>query len=427
MMSDNRRPFPFGTGALTFMGVAIRPIRRDHPRVMTRRLIVHLDMDAFYVSVERLRDPSLKGKPVIVGGSPDGRGVVASASYEARAFGVRSAMPSSVAARLCPQAVWVHGAMENYAEYSQRINAVLETFTPVVQMASQDEAYLDMTGTERLWGPPLQMGDRLRSAVMGATSLPCSLGIGPTRTVAKIASAACKPRGMLWVPALAAEAFLARLDVSAMPGIGAKTEARLRAIGLRTLGDIQRLGRDPMRRVLGEHGVELWERAMALRGGEVGTAGDAKSISNEVTFETDLTDRADMADVLLALAEKVASRARASGAVGRTISLKYRYAGFETHTAARTLSSPTCDEGIVHQVAVELLEAKRDQARAIRLLGVALTSLEYDGGQQDLVEQADGEERHARLLGAIDTIRDRYGFQTIRRLGARNRSRGEWG
>ncbi|MCB2155594.1 DNA polymerase IV [bacterium] len=390
-------------------------------------LIFHVDMDSFYVSVERLKDPSLIGKPVIVGGTPGGRGVVASASYEARAFGVHSAMPCSQAIKLCPKAIFVRGHYHEYGDYSRRIREVMEEFTPIVRMASQDEAYLDMTGTERLWGAPMKSAHRIRQRILEETQLPCSLGLGSTRTIAKIASALCKPRGILWVPAGSEREFLSPLPIAKMPGIGPKSEKRLNETGLKYLGDVIRLGRDEMERLFGAHGAEFHDRACGIGGSFLGEPEDVKSVSHEVTFERDTADREFLAGVLSELTEKVASRLRKAGARAATVSIKYRYTGFETHTAAITIPSPTADERVLLETAVKLLEDNADPSRPLRLIGIAGCNLIWGESQMDFFSDSEETERRTRLLEAIDSLREKHGFSAIRRAKSRDESRGQWG
>lgn len=389
--------------------------------------IAHLDMDSFYVSVERLLDPSLEGKPVVVGGTPDGRGVVASASYEARAFGVRSAMPSAHALRLCPQLVFIHGDLAKYAEHSRRVRDVLSGFTPVVEMASQDEAYLDLTGTERLWGSPPRAAGRIRDAVRERTGLPCSIGVATRKHIAKIASALCKPRGLLWVPSGSERAFLAPLPAGRMPGIGPKAQERLASLGIKTLGQLQQAGPGALESAFGAHAESIRQRALGESGAVLDPDSEAKSISHETTFEEDIADAGQLRAVVWGLAEKVAARLRAAGVHASTIVLKYRYAGFETHTASRTLGAATQDDRALAEACVEMLEAKRDKSRPIRLLGVGASGLCGDAGQLDLLAGAESDPRGKRVAAALDAIRGRHGFKAIGRAGSRDPSRGQWG
>ena len=260
----------------------------------------HLDMDAFFVSVEELFDPSLKGKPVVVGGRPKERGVVSAASYAARKFGVHSAMPLRTAYKLCPQAIFVEGHRERYVEYSGKVYEVLQKFSPRVEMASIDEAYLDLTGTERLLGPPLAAAHGLHNAVRGATNLNCSIGAASSRLVAKIASDQAKPHGILWIPPGCEARFLAPLDVRKIPGVGKVTERSLHDCGVRKIGDLARLDRSSLEQRFGKWGLALAGKA---RGedtggwfdGEIGDDVEPRSISHEHTFSVDTADRSERA------------------------------------------------------------------------------------------------------------------------------------
>ncbi len=383
-----------------------------------QRLVFHVDMDSFYVSVERLLNPDLVGKPVVVGGPPNSRGVVASASYEARAFGVRSAMPCSQAYRLCPQLVFVGSGFGVYSEYSRRIGDVLRTFTPLVQMASQDEAYLDMSGTERLWGDPEASARSIKTRLREDTGLPCTVGASSSRTVSKIASAHAKPDGLLWVRPGGERGFLAPLDAGRLPGIGAKTQTRLRELGIRTLGDIQRVGRVECRRLFGDHGASLWDRASGIDDNAVEPdTGPPKQVSHETTFAEDISDSGELSRRIAALSDKVASRLRAQDLTAFTVGIKFRYADFETHGASRTLENPTNDPSVLRDEARGLLAEKRDPRRPLRLIGVAASGLVGGGeGQMDMLS-AERDERRERLWKAVDALRGKYGEDAVERGG----------
>lgn len=379
------------------------------------KVLLHLDMDCYYVSVERLLNPALVGKPVAVGGAEWGRGVVSSASYEARAHGVRSAMPMGRARQLCPGLVVVSGSMEVYTKYSRRIRELLEEFTPLVQMASQDEAYMDLTGTERLWGPPLAAAEKVRARVAGATGLPCSVGLATNKLVAKVASGLCKPSALLHVPPGSEEAFLAPLPVRRLPGVGPKAAERLRELGITCIGDIARMGGDRLQRLFGNHGFALAERARGIAHGEVEIDSCPKSIGAEETFTRDTCEARFIDSILAGLSEKVASRLRAQDAAAQTVTLKYRYENFETHTAAESFTSPTDDEGEILGAARRLLAKKASGGRPLRLVGVTAGNLLFGEIQEDLFGLGEEREKRRRLHAALDTARRKHGFSILRR------------
>lgn len=373
-------------------------------------------MDAFFVSVEQLLDPSLKGKPVIVGGRPDERGVVAAASYEARQFGVHSAMPLRTAARLCPQAIFLRGHPDRYRQVSEQVFGVLETFSPLVEMASIDEAYLDMTGTERLHGPPLEAAHRLHEAVKRKTGLNCSIGVATSRLVAKVASDLAKPNGVLWVLPGAEARFLAPLDVGRLPGVGKVTEQHLHRLGLRKVGDLARLDEAFLEEKFGRWGLALAGKARGEDAGGwfdagIGAAGDPKSISHEHTFRADTADLETLEAMLARLTEMVARRLREHRLHARTIQIKLRYQDFSTFTRARTLDHATAvDSELLAEV--RALFRKHWTGRPLRLLGVCASGLERTEGQMSLLDQPQ-RERWERALAAVDRLRDRFGESTV--------------
>src|SRR5271165_4507151 len=282
---------------------------------VAHRTIFHVDMDAFFVSVEELYDPTLKGKPVVVGGQRDERGVVSAASYAARKFGVHSAMPLRTAAKLCPQAIFVNGHPQRYREYSAKVHDVLGHFSPLVEMASVDEAYLDMTGTERLHGRPLHAAQRLHDAMKSATQLNCSIGIGSSRLIAKVSSAKAKPNGVLWVLPGEEAKFLAPLAVGDIPGVGKVMEQKLHALGIQKVGDLARLEDGDLERRFGKWGLALAGKARGEDAGgwfdsEVGENVDAKSISHEHTYNEDTADVSQLEATLMRLSEMVGRRLR---------------------------------------------------------------------------------------------------------------------
>jgi DNA polymerase-4 len=380
------------------------------------RTIFHLDMDAFFVSVEELYDPSLKGKPVVVGGRPNARGVVSAASYAARKFGVHSAMPLRTAYRLCPQAIFVDGHPDRYRNFSRQVREVLHSFTPLVEMASIDEAYLDMTGTERLHGPPLEAAHRLHEAIKERTSLNNSIGAATSRLVAKICSDQAKPNGVLWiVPGMEAR-FLAPLDVRKIPGVGAKTEEGLHALGIRKIGDLARLDEEFLEERFGKWGLALAGKARGKDAGgwfdsPVGADEDPKSAGHEHTFDPDTADRGKVEASLAHLAEKVGRRLREGGWFARTIQIKLRYSDFTTLTRARTLDHATCIDTELFAEARALFR-KHWTGRPVRLIGIQSSHLEANEGQMDLLAQGE-RDRWGRAMEAADKLRDRYGENSV--------------
>jgi DNA polymerase-4 len=374
-------------------------------------------MDAFFVSVEELYDPSLRGKAVVVGGKHNERGVVSAASYAARKFGVHSAMPLRTAYKLCPHAIFVEGHMERYREYSGRVFDVLNRFTPLVSMASIDEAYLDMTGTERLHGPPMKAAHLLHQAIQDTTRLNCSIGIAASRLVAKVTSDQAKPNGIMWIVPGQEAGFLAPLDVRKIPGIGKVTEANLHRLGIRKVGDMARMDEGLLRARFGEWGLAMAGKARGMDAGawfdtEVGAREDPKSISHEHTFSEDTADRDQLESTLAHLAEKVARRLREHALYTRTVQLKLRFSDFTTITRAHTLPDVT-------QLDIELIEAVRKLFRAnwkvgtpIRLIGVQTTSFDTEEAQPDLLD--DGRhDRWKQALSAADRLRDRFGESAV--------------
>jgi DNA polymerase-4 len=381
------------------------------------RLIFHVDMDAFFVSVEELFDPSLKGKPVVVGGQRDERGVVSAASYEARKFGVHSAMPLRTAAKQCPHAIFVDGHPELYQEYSHKARAVLRDFSPAVEMASIDEAYIDMTGTERLHGPPLQSAHKLHQQMKERTGLNCSIGIGSSRLMAKISSDKAKPNGILYIVPGQEQSFLAPLDVGKIPGVGKVTKARLNQIGIHLIGDLLKVEEKVLEENFGKWGVDLrgkarGEDAGAWFAGEVGEDWQAKSISHEHTFNHDTAEVARLESTLAHLCEKVCRRLREQNFSARTIQLKLRYADFSTITRAQSLNAPTQVDSEVFSTIRKLFHDNWQKGRAVRLLGVHASNFDEQPEQMDLLE-GDRRQRWARALSATDRLRDKYGESTI--------------
>ncbi len=373
-------------------------------------------MDAFFVSVEELFDPSLKGKPVVVGGRPNERGVVSAASYAARKFGVHSAMPLRTAYKLCPQAVFVDGHMDRYREYSGRVFEILKQFSPLVEMASIDEAYLDITGTARLHGPPLAAAHKLHDSVRRASGLNCSIGVAASRLVAKIASDQAKPNGVLWIIPGQEARFLAPLEVRRIPGVGKVTERNLHACGIRKVRDLAALDQSYLEERFGQWGLAMAGKARGEDAGgwfdtEIGEGGDPKSISHEHTFSVDTADTVALDAMLVRLSEMVARRLRDHGLWSRTVQIKLRYSDFSTFTRSRTLEEATQIDADLAAAARELFH-KAWTGKPIRLLGVYAQSLEASEGQTNLLLH-DKTEAWRKTLRAVDRIRDKYGNDIV--------------
>ena len=374
--------------------------------------ILHVDMDAFFVSVELLERPELRGKPVVVGGQKDQRGVVTAASYEARKYGVHSAMPLRTAGRLCPNAIFLDGHHQRYLEWSDRVASILLRFSPVVEMVSIDEAYLDLAGTERLHGPPLAAADKLLRTITQSTELPCSGGLATTRLTAKVASDQAKPSGLLWVPPGGEARFLAPLPVRKIPGIGAVTERTLRALGVETVEQLAVVAPEKLDRIFGQWGEALYRKARGGDAYEFVIDAEPKSISHNHTFGEDTDDVNEMTTTLSHLSQKACKRLREAGLAARTLTLTIRYAGFETHTRAKTLAEATQLDGDIYAAFRELFRKHRDTRRKVRLLGVSLSGFTHGNEQLEMLE-AERREKLARLTKATDRLRDRFGFRKV--------------
>src|SRR6202045_4622260 len=386
----------------------------------TSASILHVDMDAFFVSVELLERPELRGKAVIVGGGPNQRGVVTSASYEARKFGVHSAMPLRTAGKLCPQGIFLDGHHQKYGEWSDRIATILAKFSPVVEMVSIDEAYLDLAGTERLHGPPLAAADKLLRSITRTTGLPCSGGLASTRLVAKVASDQGKPRGLLWVPAGSEEPFLAPLAVRKIPGIGKVTESALRALGIETVEQIAAQPQEKLEKIFGQWGTALYRKARGGDSYEFVVDAEPKSISQNHTFNEDTNDSAASTAVLSHLSQKACKRLREAGLAASTLTLTIRYAGFDTHTRSKSLGESTTLDAGINAVFQELFQKHRDRSRKVRLLGVSLSTFSHGGEQLDLL-QAERREKLQKLTQATDRLRDKFGFSKVQFGGSLRR------
>lgn len=417
-------------------------------------------MNTFFVSVERLKDPSLEGKPVVVGGDPAGRSVVASASYESRRYGIHSAMPMSEALRRCPDLIVVRPNFHDYQHYHRQVKAILADFTPTLEMTSIDEGYMDLTGTGGLWGSPAEAGRRIRQRILAETALPASVGISSNKLVSKVASDLAKPssalsaglvlsgsegprsnhfeesargrapgrgrhtstssvrrpfrtsEGVLVVPPGREAAFLAPLPLSHLPGCGKMTLPRLRALGLETIGDLAARTEEELAAAFGDMGRMLWRRANGRGSQSLETGRQRKSVSKETTFAEDVQDQARLRSVLHRLTEEVTTTLRRRGEAARTVTLKLRYDNFETHTHARTLPGPTDTTAEIFDTASRLLETHWLHKRPVRLIGVGVSNLMKRQGQEDLFAE-ESRAREARRTAAVDDIRERFGKDSL--------------
>jgi DNA polymerase-4 len=382
--------------------------------------ILHVDIDAFYASVEVLKDPSLAGKPVVVGG-PGARGVVASASYEARTYGVRSAMPAVRARRLCPDIIFLPSDFEAYRAHSNRFREILRSYSPLVEPISLDEAFLDVSGATMLFGSPAEIAAKIRADVVREVGVTCSVGVAPTKFVAKLASDECKPDGLLMVPADGVQDFLEPLPVRRLWGVGEKTGETLGRLGIRTIGELGRTPLQILERLLGEGTARhLFELANGVDDRDVIPYEPPKSVSHEETFEHDLDADEDILRELLDLSGRVASRLREDGYRARTVVLKARLANFQTITRSRTFSDATDIGAEVYGTVAELYRALPGQRRRIRLLGVQATGLVEAGVEQLALLH---EERWGDVERALDRIERRFGRGAARPASLIDRDR----
>ncbi len=376
-----------------------------------KKYIAHLDLDCFYVSVERIKDPSLLGKPVVVGGSPSGRGVVASASYEARKFGVHSAMPAGKAIRLCPNLILVHGHYDDYTDYSDRLYKRMTEIAPLVERVSIDEMNMDFTGCEALYGNDLPgFMKTLQAMVLKEFSLPCTIGLASNKTIAKIAATSAKPAGVRFIPHGEEERFLAPLPVDALPGIGVKTAPRLREKGFDLVSDLQALSRKQMLDVFGKHGEWLFDVAHGGGSETVHPEHTRKSIGREETFLHDIGDKYQLDRILHELVEDVCGTLRRKQWKTKNITVKIRYSNFHTVTRADTIE-PTQDDAVVFDVARRLLREGYTGRLPLRLLGVSLRNF-VESGQTELSLFPSTGARD-KMLDAVNDIRKKFGKDII--------------
>lgn len=370
-----------------------------------------MDLDAFFASCEQWEHPEYKGRPVVVGALPGHRGVVAAASYEARRFGIRSAMPISEAWRRCPDAVFLRPDMDKYRRVSRQVFQVLETMTPAVESASIDEAYLDVTGLEKLVGPPETIGREIKHRIFAETGLTASVGIGPNRLIAKLGSEYHKPDGLTVVPEKQVLDFLAPMPVSNLRGLGRQTQKVFTRLGISTVAQLRAVPLPLLQQDLGEKAAESFHRqAFGIASDQVVPGRRRKSISKETTFEADVNDHAVLHDTLRALAADVAGTARREGLSGSVVTLKIRFEGFETHTRQLKRSAQTHDERDILKTAWQLFLGSKLPKKPVRLIGVGISSWEESQpAQADLFEKPEQGNSNQRLLETIDDVTEKFG------------------
>jgi DNA polymerase-4 len=376
---------------------------------------MHVDLDAFYASVEQLRRPDLRGRPVVVGGSglPGERGVVAAASYEARVFGVRSAMPLSRARRLCPDAIFTACDFPAYREASRAVFERLDRYSPLIEPLALDEAYLDLTGQEALMGPPAVVAERLRDEIKRECGLDISIGVASCKLVAKVASDLRKPRGMVLVRAGEEAAFLSPLPLQKLPGCGPAGVARLARLGVHNIGELAALPDPLLGELFGQYGRQLGAHARGIDPSPVLPPGDPKSISREVTFDHDLRDVRRLREMALGLLQDVSRSLRAHRLTARTVVLKIRYQPFDTHSRQATLETPSDRDVDLRRALDTLLDSQLTSSRPVRLIGAGVSNLEAGATQLSLLENRAN--RKAELDQQLDRLRDRFGERAIAR------------
>ncbi|MFP6602543.1 MAG: DNA polymerase IV [Pirellulaceae bacterium] len=382
-------------------------------------MIIHVDMDAFYASVEEREQPELRGKPVIVGGTPEGRGVVAAANYVVRQFGVHSAMPTSTALKLCPEAIVLPGRLDYYADISRQLHEVFYRYTPLIEPLALDEAFLDVSGTIGLFDSVEQMGRKIKEDIWQEVELVASVGVAPNKFLAKLASDLQKPDGFVVVDGTKINEFLDPLPVSRIWGVGRVTDKAFEKLGIRTIQQLRELPQDFLEERFGKLGTHVWKLAQGVDDRPVIPDRGAKSISNETTFPADIDQLEVLQSSLMELTEQVARRLRRSELRGRTVHIKVRYHDFETITRSQTLAAATSSTNELWQVALEMLTSRLpDRHLCARLLGMGVSGLESADEQQRTLFDQQEDQRDERLDEVTDQIKDRFGKRSVRRGSA---------
>ncbi|WP_156952665.1 DNA polymerase IV [Maridesulfovibrio frigidus] len=381
-----------------------------------QKFIMHLDMDAFFASVEQMDNPELRGKPIAIG-SPHKRSVLSTASYEARKFGVRSAMSSVHALKLCPHLILVPGRMERYKDISNQVMAVLGNYSPVVEQASIDEAYLDITGTERLFGPPLELAENVKKDILNTVGLTASIGIAPVKFLAKIASDLKKPAGISIIEKDEVESFLETLPIEKIPGIGKKALPRFHSFGIRFAADMRRFSPEFFKERFGERGLVLHAKAAGIDPTPVAVGGQMKSSSAENTFGDDVCDPQILKTWLLKQSERISADVRRKGLKGRTVTLKVKFPDFRQITRSKTLAKRTSNSDTIYKAGCRLLEAEGYMG-PIRLIGIGISNFEDRSRQLSLLtteETLDDDKKLDDLDKAVDKVREKFGTAMLTR------------
>ena len=375
------------------------------------RTIFHLDLDAFFVSVERILDPSLNGKPVIVGANPGyGRGVVAACSYEARKYGLHSAMPISKAYQLCPHGLYIQGSHGEYSRYSKAVKRILEKYAPLIEQAGVDEFYMDFTGTKHIYGSMYVFALKLQKEIFNKLQLPCSIGIGSNKTIAKICSDYAKPRGITYIIPGMEKEFLAPLPVETIPGVGKAMLKQLHEKSFYLIGDITKLPEDYWGIAFGKYGLSLYRKASGEGKMYLDKPQNRKSISKERTYGKDVISKTEMENTLFKLTSQVCQLLRDKNWQAATVSIKLRYSDFETITRAKTIN-PTDDDKTIFDTAVQLFRTNYKRRVSVRLIGIHLTKFSEFCEQEYLFE--DKEIKRRKMFRAITKIRDKYGYCAV--------------
>jgi DNA polymerase IV len=378
------------------------------------RTIFHIDMDAFFAAIEQRDHPEYRGKPLIVGSSPTERGVISTCSYEAREFGVHSAMPSRTAGKLCPNGIFVRPNIEKYRCESHGIMKLLQDFTPDIEIVSIDEAFMDMTTVLHLHGSAIDAAKKMKQKILGVHQLTASVGIAPNKFLAKLASDLEKPNGLTVITEENKISILAPLPINKLWGVGKVTCAKLQKFGLRTIGEIQRAGVPALRSAVGNHADELHQLAMGIDSREVETHSERKSIGSEHTFDIDTADLKILENTLLRQAEEIASDLRKKKVGARTVTLKFRYSDFTTFTRRTTMDASTQDDKVIFDHAFQLFQNEKTGSKKIRLIGISVSHLSQPELQLDLFDPS--VQKKQRLAEAVDQLRAKLGSDVIKRV-----------